>query len=129
MKDKGFTMYRTKTTDYKVRYRHAGNRIGNIYLPIPVVKRMGLGDEITVHLASEKSEFEPGGYVTVMYPYDTTKNKVKFKESPCEQGVLDVIYVAKEVLEEMGYQGEIAVQIIKSSQEETGGEKLARSST
>jgi len=129
MTAKGFLMHRRKTTDYTVCYRDIMDRIGNVYLPKPVVERMGLGDEITVQLAREKNEFGPGGYVTVMHPYKNTPKKVRFKESTWEQGVLGVIYVAKKVLKDMGLKGDIAVQITASMEEATGGGKLARSST
>lgn len=115
----GFSLYRRKTTDYKVCYRDNLDRIGNVYLPRPMAERLGLGEEITIQLARDKSNFLPGGYVTAISPCKETPKKIRFKENTREQGALGVIYVSKKILEDMGLDsGEIAVRIIAGGKQE-----------
>lgn len=127
MTARSFLLHRRKSTDYKVCYRDILDRIGNVYLPRPMVEKMRLGDEITVQLARDKSELKESGYVTAMFPYKETPKKVRFKENTWEQGALGVIYVSKETLQEMGLDsGEIAVRITAGGEEEKEGVALAR---
>lgn len=119
----GFLLHRRKSTDYKICYKDSMDRIGNIYLPKPVVERMGLGDEIIVQLAQDKNNLQPGGYVTSMVPYKETPKKVRFNEDTREQGALGVIYVSKRILEDMNLPGNIAVRLI--GHEDAGGDTLA----
>lgn len=129
MTTRGFILHRRKSTDYKVCYRDILDRIGNVYLPRPMVEKMRLGDEITVQLARDKSQLKESGYVTAMFPYKETPKKMRFKENTWEQGSLGVIYVSKKVLQEMGLDsGEISVRIIAGGEEEAGGDAIARGS-
>lgn len=127
----GFSLYRRKTTDYKVCYRDNLDRIGNVYLPRPMAERLGLGEEITIQLAPDKNNLLPGGYVTVMFPYKETPNKMRFKESTWEPGALGVMYVSKKILEDMGLDSgeKIAVRIIAGGEEVSQDEIFARGNT
>jgi hypothetical protein len=127
---RNFYLYQRKSTDYKLCYREVVDRIGNIYLPKPMAKRMGLGEQILVQLAGSKSEFKGAdGYITEMYPKKETPKKIRFNENTREKGELGVIYVSKEVLEDMGLSDcEIAVRIT-SHEEETGGSEAIAGNT
>ncbi len=127
-----FFLYRRKSTDYKICYRDILDRIGNVYLPKPIVEKMCLGKEITVQLARNKSELKKGGYITTMIPHKETPKKMRFKENTWEQGALGVIYVSKTILEDMGLDsGEIAVRVARVAGKEEmtmENESLTRSS-
>lgn len=125
---RSFLLNQRKSTDYKMCYRDILERIGNIYLPKPMVTRMGFGDQIMVQLARDKSEFSGAcGYITEMLPKKETPKKIRFNENTREKGELGVIYVSKEVLEEMGLLDcEIAVRITHEEEAGQGCEALAR---
>ncbi|AGL03173.1 hypothetical protein [Desulfoscipio gibsoniae] len=107
-----FIMRLFKTTKRKVCFRDNMDRIGKLYLPLSLVDKMNISDEIIVQLAPKKSDFPTGGYVTrFVYEKETTK-KIRFTEDIAEIGELGIIYISKSILEIMGLQDEIAVRVV-----------------
>lgn len=119
-----FIMRLKKMTKTKACFKENMDRIGRIYLPIPMLKKMNIEDEIIVQLAPDKSLFPPGGYTAQFVQEKETVKKVRFAENLEEKGELGIIYISKNILESMGVHGEIAVRVVPSG--ETGGAALAR---
>ena len=108
-----FTLYYLKKTEgNKACFKHVNNHIGKIYIPIPLVKKMGITDEIIVQLAASKKDLPTGAYVTRAVYEKTTTNTIRFTEDVKEKCALGQIYVRKDVLKIMGLQDEIAVRVV-----------------
>ena len=119
-----FTMRLKKTTNCKACFKENMDRIGRIYLPLQLLGKMNIDDEINVQLAPAKNCFSSGGYVArFVYDKETVK-KIRFAEDITEKGELGVIYISKDILEIMDVQDEIAVRVTPSG--ETGGAAIAR---
>jgi hypothetical protein len=123
-------MYKRKSTDYKVKFKDSRNRLGNIYLEIPMAEKMCLDGKITVQVAPEKGQLKQNDtdYVTLIVrkkEQNEKIKKVKYIEDTREPGALGVVYVSKEFLMEMGWNpyNPIALRII--GQNGAGGEALA----
>nr|WP_034630354.1 hypothetical protein [Desulfotruncus alcoholivorax] len=119
-----FIMRLRKTTKTKACFTDNMDRIGKLYMPLALLDKMNIGDEIILQLAPGKKDFPPGGYVTSFFYEKETVKKVRFKENIAEMGELDLIYVSKNILEEMGLQDEIAVRVVPSGN--IGGASVAR---
>lgn len=110
-----FIMRLRKTTKCKACFKENMDRIGRIYLPLPMLERMNIGDEIIVQLAPDKSFFNPGGYATQLVRDKETIKKIRFAEDIGEKGELGIIYIGKNILESLGVEDKIAVRILPSS--------------
>lgn len=110
-----FIMRLKKMTETKACFKENMDRIGRIYLPIPMLTKMNIEDEIIVQLAPDKSYFSPGGYTAQFIQEKETKKKVRFAENIEEKGELGIIYISKNILESMGVQDEIAVRVVPPS--------------
>lgn len=111
-----FIMRLYKTTKRKACFRENMDRIGKLYLPLSMLDKMNIRDEIMVQLAPDKSDFENDGYVTrFVYEKETTK-KIRFAEDIAEKGELGIIYISKNILEIIGLNDEIAVRVISTGE-------------
>ena len=119
-----FIMRLKKTTKCKACFKENMDRIGRIYLPIPLFKKLDINDELLVQLAPDKSIFPQGGYMAKFVYEKETAKKIRFIEYITEKGDLGIIYVSKNILANMGVQDEIAVRVVPPG--ETGGDALAR---
>jgi len=112
-----------KTTKCKACYKENMDRIGRIYLPIPLLEKMDIDDELLVQLAPDKNLLPQGGYMArFVYDKETAK-KIRYIEDITEKGDLGIIYISKNILESMGVQDEIAVRVVPPG--ETGGASIA----
>jgi hypothetical protein len=116
-----FIMRLNKTTKCKACFKDNLDRIGRIYLPIPMVDELNIGNEILIQLAPDKSHFPNSkeySYVTQVLWNKETAKKVRFAEDINEQGELGLIYISKNILETLGVDDKVAVRIISDG---TGG--------
>ncbi|SFH33577.1 hypothetical protein SAMN05660649_04786 [Desulfotomaculum arcticum] len=112
------------TTGNKACFKDNLDRVGKLYLPLPLLDKMNISDEITVQLAPGKKDLPASGYVTKVVFQKTTTNKIRFVEDITERGELVQIYISKSILEDMGLQDNLAVRVISAA--ETGGATVAR---
>ncbi|WP_042316865.1 hypothetical protein [Desulfofarcimen acetoxidans] len=119
-----FILRLKKTTKCKACFKENMDRIGRIYLPIPLLEKMNIGGEIILQLAPDKSYFSPGGYAAKFVQDKETAKKVRYTEDIIEQGEMGFIYVNKNVLERLGVGQEIAVRIV--APREYGGAIIAK---
>lgn len=112
-----FIMRLKKTTETKACFKENMERVGRVYLPLPLLDKLGIGDEMIIQLAPDKSLLPPGGYVAQFVFDKETRNKVRYAEKITECGELGMIYVSKKILENMNVEDEIAVRIIPSPKE------------
>jgi len=112
------------TTGNKAVFKDNLDRIGKLYMPLPMLDKMNINDEITVQLAPGKKDLPASGYVTKVVYQKTTTNKIRFVEDITERGELVQIYISKSTLEKMGLWDNLAVRVIPAG--ETGGAAVAR---
>ena len=124
MKVMEFIMRLKKTTKCKACFKENMDRIGRIYLPIPLLEKMDIDDEVLVQLASDKNLLPQGGYMAKFVYEKETAKKIRFIEDITEQGDLGIIYISKNILESMGVQDEIAVRVVSPGK--LGGAALVR---
>lgn len=120
-----FIMRLKKMTETKACYAENMDRIGRIYLPIPMLTKMNIKDELIVQLAPDKSFFSPGGYTAQFVQDKETIKKMRFAESIEEKGELGFIYVGKNILEILRVEDELAVRVVPPPRE-TGGVSVAQ---
>jgi len=107
-----FIMRLKKTTKCKACFKENMDRIGRIYLPISLLSEVNISDKLIIQLAPDKKDFPPGGY-TARFVYDKeTAKKIRFAEDIEEKGELGLIYISKNILENMGLQDEVAVRVV-----------------
>ena len=118
-----FILRLKKTTKCKACFKENMDRIGRIYLPIPLLEKMNIGGEIILQLAPDKSFFSPGGYAAKFVQDKETAKKVRYTEDLDEKGEMGFIYINKNVLERLRLGEEIAVRIVPPG--ECGGAIVA----
>ncbi|WP_174520477.1 hypothetical protein [Desulfolucanica intricata] len=69
-----------KTTKCKAYFKENMDRIGRIYLPIPLLEKMNISSEIVLQLAPDNSHLSQGGYIARFVKDKETAKKVRFTD-------------------------------------------------
>lgn len=112
-----FYMRYYKETPNKTVFTEAMNRIGRLYIPHRLKKKLGITDEILVQVATDKKDLPTGGYVTSLKINKEYDACVRFIENLNEMGEIGYIYVRKEVLDALDADDYLAVRIVAYNEE------------